>query len=76
MITVFYSVVAPRWRAWYRPRPGLGSRRPFRWQVVRETRNPATVLRPIGTWGYEHVSLHWTWRGARKAAERAQDGES
>jgi hypothetical protein len=71
--TVFYAVVAPRWRAPYRPVPGLGSRRPLRWQVVRETRRPSSD--GISTWAHEHHSLHWTWRSAWNAAQNAEATE-
>jgi len=71
---VIYVVVAPRWRAPGRPTPGLGSRRLLRWQVVRETRRPSNDG-GISTWAYEHHSLHWTYRAARDAAERAWEAE-
>jgi len=67
--TVFYAIIAPRWRAPFRPTPGLGSRPLLRWQVVRGTRWRADG--PVYSFGYEHHSAHWTLRAAQRAATRA-----
>jgi hypothetical protein len=67
--SAIYTIVAPVRCARARPTPGLGSRRLFRWQLVRETRRPAPAGQ-ISVWSYEHISCHWTWR----AAERARYG--
>jgi len=68
---VWHTVVAPWWRVPFRPVPGLGGARPWlRWLVVREIR---PVCRDgIISWGYEHHSLHWTFRAAHRAARAAQ----
>jgi hypothetical protein len=57
-MSVFY-VVAPRWRALFRPGPGHAQRPLLRWQVVHHT-----------TAGVEHVSYHWAEGKAWDAAER------
>jgi len=68
---IWFNVVAPRWRAPFRPPPGLGSRPWLRWQVVREIR-PIVHADGIVSSGYEHHSLHWTHRAAHRAAHSAQ----
>lgn len=70
--SVFYSVVAPCWRAPGRPLPGLGSRPLLRWEVVRETR-PGFRPGPIRTWGWEHCSFHWTRQAASREASRLNE---
>jgi hypothetical protein len=66
--TVFYAIIAPKWRALRRPVPGLGTRPLLRWQLVRETR--PVIHDGIAVSGYEHVSYHWTYRAAWQAAWR------
>ncbi len=65
--SVFYAIVAPKWRAPFRPTPGLGGRPLLRWQVVRETR-PVVHADGIISSGYEHVSYHWTYSAAESSA--------
>jgi hypothetical protein len=67
---VVHVIVAPLRRAPGRPTLGLGSRPLLRWQLVRETRKPAPVSE-ISVWGYEHISYHWTLRGAEQARAEA-----
>jgi hypothetical protein len=69
--SVFYNVVAPKWRAPGRPAPGLGTRPLLRWQVVKETR---PVVHPSGvvSSAYEHISFHWTLTTARRMARLCQ----
>lgn len=70
MTSRFYAVVAPQWRAMGWPAPGLLTRPWLRWQVVRETRDPAPAGE-ISTWSHEYISKHWTLRAAQRAADSA-----
>jgi len=67
--TVFYAIIAPKWRAPFRPVPGLGTRPRLRWQIVRETR-PVVHGNGIVVSGWEHISYHWTYRAAARAQGR------
>ena len=70
--SVFYAVIAPKWRAAGRPPPALNTRRWFRWEVVRETR-PVTHADGITTSGYEHIGFYWTLGKAERIAQICTD---